>query len=160
MNGHANYEYLVLYSARLKIMVMATILRRFFLIIRGGGPPKTRFRRSEAFLSPFFGQAIILIGYLPIYFKEVSPWINRRSMPWCGSMRPDMMDMAARSTLPPEPVPSPAEEPAPQAEIPTLTEAEIGAEINPPESGPGLDPLQPRPPNRRPMRAFSPITRK
>lgn len=30
MNGHANYEYLVLYSARLKIMVMATILRRSF----------------------------------------------------------------------------------------------------------------------------------
>ncbi len=66
----------------------------------------------------------------------------------------DMMDMAARSTLPPEPVPSPAEEPAPQAEIPTLAEAEIGAEINPPESGPGLDPLQPAVPEPETYESF------
>ena len=66
----------------------------------------------------------------------------------------DMMDMAARSMLPPEPVPSPTEEATPQAEIPAQAETEAGAEINPPESGPGLDPLQPAAPEPETYESF------
>lgn len=66
----------------------------------------------------------------------------------------DLMGMAARSTLPPEPASPPAEETSPQPEAPAPIEPDEGVEINPPESGPGVDPLQPAVPEPESYESF------
>lgn len=55
----------------------------------------------------------------------------------------DMLRMAERSALPPEPAPAPAEESGTEPEPPAFAPPGEIVEINPPESGPGTDPLQP-----------------
>jgi len=66
----------------------------------------------------------------------------------------DLMGMAARSTLPPEPASPPTEETSPQPEAPAPIEPDEGVEINPPESGPGVDPLQPAVPEPESYESF------
>ena len=66
----------------------------------------------------------------------------------------DLMGMAARSTLPPEPASPPAEETSPQPEAPAPIAPDEGVEINPPESGPGVDPLQPAVPEPESYESF------